>query len=433
MSYGRRSVAGIVLLGLAVREGLSFWTGHPSDFELWVRLGFAVVHGINPYQPIPPVAGLSFANVYSNINNPTIAYLPFWPMVTGLMYLTFSAIGIDNRFLYYFLLKQPIIIGDVALGILLFYYVRSRNLALAKRALCFWMFCPVPIIIAGAWGMFDSIAMAFVVLALLVRQKPYRALWSGLAIFAKSIPIIFALPLTFNKRSDWKWFVVTLVIPLVGLEIFLSAERLPSNVVFATLFSTVGKGGESMSAWDILFYLTNVKIINPISAAYRILGIIWIPAILTFTALAYRKFRVDSDYGLVQSLLILILSFLIFKGRVAEQYSIYLLALSVIDVSVWSQSRRWLLVATAGVTFLYLLSNNFLLIRFLSPIDPVYLQMEAQISQRLGNLRLFTNLISGSAFTCLNLCYLAKILKATDKPRPEHQSLADPELDQKLV
>src|SRR5208282_4511079 len=108
----------ILFLGLLVREVFSFWTGHPSDFELWVRLGYAMAHGGDPYGPIPPVPGLSFASVFSATNAPTIAYLPFWPLVTGLMYLAYSLVGVNDRFVYYFLLKQPIIFGDVSLAYL---------------------------------------------------------------------------------------------------------------------------------------------------------------------------------------------------------------------------------------------------------------------------------------------------------------------------
>src|SRR5206468_12504221 len=40
---------GLLLLGLLVREAFSFWTGHPYDFELWIRNGYFVSQGATPY------------------------------------------------------------------------------------------------------------------------------------------------------------------------------------------------------------------------------------------------------------------------------------------------------------------------------------------------------------------------------------------------
>lgn len=117
----------ILLLGVLIREAFSFWTGHPSDFELWVRLGYAFTHGGDPYGILPPVPDLSFSSTFSEQNTATIAYLPFWPLVTGLMYATYSLIGFGNRFAYYFLLKQPVIAGDVGLAYLLYSYVSAKQ------------------------------------------------------------------------------------------------------------------------------------------------------------------------------------------------------------------------------------------------------------------------------------------------------------------
>ena len=43
----------LLIVGLLIREAFSFWTGHPFDFELWVRTGFWVTHGLSPYGVLP--------------------------------------------------------------------------------------------------------------------------------------------------------------------------------------------------------------------------------------------------------------------------------------------------------------------------------------------------------------------------------------------
>jgi len=40
---------GLFILGLAIRESLSFWTGHPYDMEVWLRNAYFVSQGANPY------------------------------------------------------------------------------------------------------------------------------------------------------------------------------------------------------------------------------------------------------------------------------------------------------------------------------------------------------------------------------------------------
>jgi len=52
----------LLVLGILAREALSFWTGHPFDFEIWVRAGYWVARGYTPYASLPFAPGASFAN-----------------------------------------------------------------------------------------------------------------------------------------------------------------------------------------------------------------------------------------------------------------------------------------------------------------------------------------------------------------------------------
>jgi len=416
----QNKVAITLLLGLLVREVFSFWTGHPFDFELWVRLGYAMVHGGDPYGPLPPVLGLSFANVYSSQNSATIGYLPFWPIVTGLLYSVYSIVGFGNRFVYYFLLKQPTILGDVTLAYLLFSYISSRT---AKQgvpiwALCFWLFSPFTIILSGIWGMFDSIAMSFIMISIMTTNFAKRGLLSGLGIFAKSLTVIYAIPTTFGKTRSWWPVFLAIALPTLASILTITGMGWSLSAAMGTLASTIGKGGAlgSMSAWDVLALLFYWGIYPPLSQNfYRILGFIWIPAIAAFTIVAFRKFGFETDFGLVQSMLVVTLAFLIFKARVTEQYSIYLVALGVLDVALWNPQRKRLLTATVATTLFYLVLNNYLLVRFLSPIYPNYPEFENMLSQ-IEPIRVTLLLVSGIAFTWLNLRYLISILTSKQSP-----------------
>ena len=409
----RRKATALLLLGFAIRECFSFWTGHPTDFELWVRLGYAMTHGGDPYGVLQAVPGLSFANVFGYPNAPTIAYLPFWPLLTGLIYLLYAMVGWDNRFFYYFLLKQPIIFGDVGLAYLMFSFVYSRKPGKnAVWVLCFWLFSPFMIIISGIWGMFDSIAISLVFMSLMSREQAKRVLWEAVAIFAKSIPVIYAVPATMKRLRDVWYAVLSIALAaLLSLITFL-VMRWPLSLTTSTLGSTAFKGGWSMSAWDVLPYMNYLGLLpSPSVQVYETLGILWVPALMVLAWIAVKRFGVKGEYGLVQSFLVCTLTFLIFKARVTEQYALYLFAMGAIDVALWNQARKSTLLASVMVALIYLIINNYFLIRFLSPVYPGFVSFENVMSIRIGPIRYAVAFVTGTLFTCLNIKYLVDVLR----------------------
>ena len=48
----------LVLIGFAIREVLTWWTGSPYDMELWIRNAYFVSCGTSPYNFFPSVLGL---------------------------------------------------------------------------------------------------------------------------------------------------------------------------------------------------------------------------------------------------------------------------------------------------------------------------------------------------------------------------------------
>ncbi len=368
-------------------------------------------HGGNPYGVLPLVPGLSFANIFSGNNAATVAYLPFWPLVTGLIFALYSFSGFNNRFVYYFLLKQPEIIGDLALAYLLYLYVAGRRPERSVWVLLFWLFSPFSIIVSGVWGMFDSLAMALIMISIISNGYLKRGFWAGLSIFAKSVPVIYAIPTTLKQRRGPVGLLIAIGLPaLLSFATFL-AMGWPISTASATLISTVRKGGESMSVWDLFFYLNYLGILSPLTPeVYTILGFVWIPAIIVLTLVSIRLFDFGTDYGRFQSLLMATLAFLIFKARVTEQYAIYLFALALVDVALWHPKRKRMLLLMMGAVLVYLLSNNYLLTRFLAPVYPNFMQIEAGVNQSYGLFRYSVNFLSGTVFTILNVQYLAAIL-----------------------
>lgn len=402
----------VLIIGVVLREVFSFWTGHPFDFELWVRTGYWVVHGVSPYGVLPPAPDLSFASVYSRQATSTIGYLPFWPLLTGAVYEIYTAIGIQSRFLFYFLLKQPMIIGDVLLAFTLYGYVKMRNLGKANWIARFWLLSPLNIILSGMWGMFDSLSMLFVVLALNSRNKTGRAVGSGLATFIKSIPIIYTIPLSLSGTKRLRGMIIALGIPVFLSIAVLLLTGWSLQDAYGALSSTVTKGGESLSAADILFYLNSAGLVTDAQlGVMKPLAYAWIVAVLAATFAAIRKFGFRDDRAVVQSLLLCTLAFMIFRLQVNEQYTIYLFALAAIDVSIWNPRRRKILLASLAVVICYLVVNSPLLLRFVSPVFPSLLQTEQVLINLYNQPRFVLKAILAVAFTALNAWYLVTILR----------------------
>ena len=147
----KTAVLKAIIVGLLIREAFSFWTGHPYDFELWVRTGYWVVRGVDPYGIVPVAPGVSFVADLSAGGTPTVAYLPFWPLLLGGIYAVYAALGSPNPLLYYFMVKQPIIVGDVAFAYLLYRFLDRRGSGRAMLAMKLWLFSPFNILLSSIW------------------------------------------------------------------------------------------------------------------------------------------------------------------------------------------------------------------------------------------------------------------------------------------
>lgn len=402
-----------LLIALLIREAFSFWTGHPFDFELWVRVGYGVVHNLDPYTPLPPVTGLSFANPYTSLAQPSIVYFPLWPLICGSMYLVYGLVGVGDRFVYYFLLKQPIIFGDVMLGYAIYRLVLKYNEKNALWVLRFWLFSPLTILISGVWGMFDSLAMLFSILAILTVGSVKRGFFSSIAFLIKSIPLIYVLPLTLKKVTRRQAFPAA---ALSGIVVIFGPALLlhwPIGDLLAAMSASASHSlTTSMSFWGVIYYIQYEFLKGGLpSYLNTALGSLWIPAVVSMIYISWRRWGFESDRSLIQSMLACTLVFLLFRTQVNEQYSIYLLCLLAIDVAIWHPMRKKMLYSIVVVVLVYLTMNNYLLVRFISPVYPNYTTLETTIDHSIGVVRFSLQLAAGVVFSVQNLILLREVLR----------------------
>ncbi len=363
----RWSVARVLLLGLLIREAFSFWTGHPFDMEIWVRNAFYVSQGWSPYGPMPPVPGLSFTYLDQSIAS--VSYLPLWPLLMAGLYRLYTVVG-GSRFVLYFLLKQPSILGDVLLG-----YVMGRSaerwgapVPVARRVLAFWMIFPYPILISAIWGMFDGFVAAFVVGSLLVGATWKRSSLLGLGILLKLYPVIFVPVVFLRTRARARWeALLAVVVPVAFTAATVAVTGWGLTGVTVTLAWEVHVFPQGMTLPSLLAnpWVAPFFFANPIWV--YVLGYLWVPGILVASWWISRRFRGTSPHDLVQVFLFLTVVLFLLRLEVNEQYVVYLLPLLLLDVVLWHPERRALFRTTWVLTLAFVVLNNFLLVRFAIP------------------------------------------------------------------
>ncbi len=369
-----RSGGWVLLVGLLLREALSFWTGHPYDLEVWIRTGYVVAHGINPYlHPWPAVPGVSFGYVDEPL--PSAAYLPFWPLVFGGSYRLWEAVGGGNRFVLYFLLKQGPIAGDIATAALLYRYVLGAT-GDPKRAaaiLAFWSFFPYDLLIGAVWGQLDPVTTAIVLVVLLVgeRKAASRNLLWGLGIFVKWITAIY-LPLELflhrGLRRLWPFAGALLAFGLTILA--FAAAGWSFTGLFATSTSQSGGGGGGMNLAELFARppLAGTLVAYPL--LQTALEDLWIPVVFAAGWIGARWMRWGGAGQEVRALLFVMTLFLLVRWGLYEQYLLYPFALLLVDLYVYHPKRWGIFAFVAVAASAFLVTNSVLLVWFATPIDP---------------------------------------------------------------
>jgi Gpi18-like mannosyltransferase len=368
---GKINVWLILLLGFFLREAFSFWTGHPWDFEVWVRVGYYIAHGLNPYVILDPVPRLSFSG-YSSM--PSIGYPPTWGLICGLIYKIYEFSGYENRFIYYFLLKQPSVLGDIYLGYALYKFA-LRFGGKALYAIKFWIFCPFTIIISSIWGMFDGLVISFFITSLMLlfsNKWKLSAFSLSMAILLKPIPAIYVPILTLFEGIKKRLSFISLVAFITFILTMMPFIIYGWNVsgFLNCMFSQGTKYAGLMTFWSFLEYIQYSSLGD--SQAFKLLlfllSLLWIPTLSLFYFMEFKASRFNPQ-RLIQALTIVTCLFLLSRLAIPEQFATYIIALMLIDTCVWHPKRSKFLHATWLLAFIYTLINNTLLIRFLSPIS----------------------------------------------------------------
>lgn len=315
----------------------------------------------NPYIGFPYYPGISF--------NPSpltgsISYPPLSAFIFGLTFRLYSLLGEPSRFLYYFLLKQPIVFSDIGSAIALAKIVGlSSGAPKARTSFLIWTYFPFGIITSSLWGALDPMVVFLVLLTVYYSTSRYliSAVSLGAAIFLKTIPII-ALPvilarLRMSGERRVAYSSVALGIPIIGTLAPIALLRWDVMEIirnFSFQFDIQRYGGISPLGGPLLVSLLPTGLSS-------VAGILWIPVLVA--AYLYSHSR---KLPLLRSLLVVFLAFIIARPFVSEQWALYPLAM-VVAMSGPSDLRHFVGLSVPATALL--VADNTLLLPFLSPIS----------------------------------------------------------------
>ncbi len=381
----RRTPGRLLLLGLLFREAFSFWTGHPWDMEVWIRNAYNVSNGLDPYRYMNPVPGLSFAYLQPPPMT-SVGYLPLWPLLLASLFRLWSVLPGSNRFVLYFLLKQPSVLGDVLLGYLIFRAVArwGGSPGAARGTLAFWMLFPYAILVTSIWGMFDSMVASLLVASLLTAYPWRRSGLLGVGILLKFLPLIF-IPFAFlrgflsrpyqpDKWVPWWGALVAVAIPPVFTLLAFVLLGWSTQGIQAMLWSSSHGTPGGMTYVRVLGLPPFLSFIPQLF--FLLDGVAWVVAVAVASVLVLKLFPRETPGALVQALMLITAAFFLTRWSVYEQYLLYLLPLLLIDITLWHPERKGLFHVTWILGLVFMGVNNILFIRFLGPAYPAALDLD---------------------------------------------------------
>jgi len=231
-----------LLLGLGLRLLLAFVPGYVGDQDSWAILARNAV-----LQGVPHVYALTLRQPELCVYPPLYHYLL---AAVGIIYQQFFSAsltlpsGVMN-----FLLKLVPILGDCAIGLLIYGGVRRlANDRIALGAALIYLFSPAVIFTSAYWGMFGDSIYTFCVLSALLAvavKRPHLALISIVAAVSIKPQAVIFLPLvvwavwqsTHPRQGLQAGMVGALTLGAVWLP-FIAADTL--SEALAALQQTIG-------------------------------------------------------------------------------------------------------------------------------------------------------------------------------------------------
>ena len=330
-----RKLTLILVIGLISRLIPAAFYAHPWDMYIWIKSGELGLHDLNIYKFGSPV----------DYPWGFYAYPPIW-----LYWLVIVASLGGDLFSKIFMIKLPIILADLACAVMIYKLAVRLNLGEEKALLAavIWLFNPITYFVSAFWGMFDSIAVFFQLLAiyyLLKRRYLYSGIMLGVGAAVKILPALLLLPITIYlwKRGERISTIFSrIILPAALVFLIASTPFLTTPLEYFQVLLQHTKSVGGFTYWMALSTLIN-------------LSNFWFVPLVAFglIAIVMMKRMKPDEYGLMWAIMLTITSFLATSPKVNIQYVNFLIPQLLLAREFWTQrnmkNNLTLLMASALV------------------------------------------------------------------------------------
>ena len=366
--------------------------GHPWDMYIWLKSGELGLNQVNIYllgDPVDYPWGF-------------YAYPPTW--LYWLILTTFIGKLYPNLNFHVLMIKLPIIISDILVGILV-YGIAARLGFDEKKSLLImgiWLFNPITYFMSSIWGMFDSIAVLFMLISIkyIIDEKYTRsAIAAGIGIAVKILPALILLPtlvhLLKSGKLDLRKFILKIALPAAAVFLIISTPFLTTPIEYFNVLFHHTKSVGGFTYWIAASTLVNLS------------NFWFIPfiAFLIITIYIYRKIRVGLDEdGYIDACAATVAVFLATSPKVNIQYTLTLIPLLLLSKSFWAEKhfkRNFILLISSAV--IWLASSSTILYGYdLNYLGRLYI-MESYELRPEYIINILSGIFGGTRFVALSM------------------------------
>ena len=321
-------VAVVFLLAISFR--LTLFSKNAKDELTYKRAVSDLVAGINPYDKT-----IESYKTDEDTGDHGYAYLP------GLLYIYTAAYSIHflSDIPVKYLLKIPILICDLVIGIYIFKKVSKTNYLMGLIGLILWFFNPY-MLIQQNYTFTEPVALIFLLLAIGYHNK--ETVLSGatfaLAVVFKTLPAM-VYPAFFLRQSfkDKKVFVVAAI--LVSLAFALPFFESVDDFLKMLNGSLFVHGSRAVQGRPFLFYISyylGIELIQTLPIKLYSMWAFFGGFVISFVL---YKMKVTSLY--VNTALVF-LNFYIFNPVFNRSYVLWILPFYIIGASELFKNKKWL-------------------------------------------------------------------------------------------
>ncbi|MBS7644174.1 hypothetical protein KEJ26_06350 [Candidatus Bathyarchaeota archaeon] len=358
--------------------------------------------------------------------NPAMHYAlpPVWAFIIAIVYWIHPTPHWENDLLFRFLIKFPIILADIAVGVLIYRFVfmltnKRRNSELASAL---WLFHPLVIFASSMWGIQDSIPVLFLLSSTYMLFKDHNAkggLMYGLSIMTKPYTVFVSpLLLACLLRRNWKKsaiFLASSFLMIVAISIpFLLSDRAEYfiNAQIMHAYERVDITHQTSGIYQLLALINSLRIYRIPDLVFRV----WIPVTIVLEVASFIFIYLsDMDYGVKLNLAGLLgaLYFVTLSSHVHATFMILPIPFLLVDVI--TQKRSWAYVLVSAIPFAYYLAfPSFFTVSPLSNWEAMLRNfMEIQFGKLTYGIAL--NIVAPLAFFIGYLVYIIQLFRVIAK------------------